>query len=44
MNLIFKLGKLKSFVELKEARNYNKEYNEIEFYEELFEDVKLLFE
>ena len=44
MNLIFKLGKLKSYVELKESRNYNKEYNEIEFYEELFEDVKSLFE
>ena len=43
-NLIFKLGQLKSYVELKESRNCNKEYDEIGFYEELFEDVKLLFE
>ena len=44
MSISFKLAQLKSYIELKESRNYNKEYDEIGFYEELFEDVKSLFE
>ena len=43
-DLIFKLAQLKSYIELKESRNHIKEYDEEEFYEELFEDVKSLFE